>query len=142
MGMCTCAHVCTHDIITWMIGHASGSCCCRLPAAAAAWHPGSLQQLGLQTPLAVLLLYRRAPGWRMQCLRGWTPQCRQVHTRGLESACKLAMGTALLCRSRALSCATTLLAPLSCAPQLKWLKKDGDAVQPGDIIAEAHGSAR
>lgn len=26
--------------------------------------------------------------------------------------------------------------------QLKWLKKDGDAVQPGDIIAEAHGSAR
>ncbi|KAI7843930.1 hypothetical protein COHA_002470 [Chlorella ohadii] len=26
--------------------------------------------------------------------------------------------------------------------QLKWLKKDGEAVQPGNILAEAHGSAR
>ena len=66
----------------------------------------------------------------MQCLREWTPQCRQVHIGGLESAWppaismaagnslalaaawQLAMGTVLLCRCRALSCAATRLAPL------------------------------
>lgn len=42
-------------------------------------HPISCRLLtAMATPPLPLNARSRAPGWRMRCLHGWTPQCRQV----------------------------------------------------------------